>query len=559
VMVAGDEAADLYQTYGVPPELFETMAAERNLTFDWDGFSQAMQQHGEASGKQQFKLFKTGPVERLKKAVHLTEFLGYETTEATAAIKGLIAQEKLCDHVKEVGHENPITIVLDRTPFYGESGGQVGDAGEITGDGFRFQVTDTQKDGDLILHLGHLVEGEMTAGGAVTAKVDITRRQGIRRAHSATHILHYALQKNLGQHAQQQGSKVDVDWLRFDFSNPQAVSPTELETIEADVSQQIDAGEPVGWETLPLAEARERGAMMLFGEKYPDPVRMVSMGQFSRELCGGTHLDNTAEVEQFEIVAEESVAAGTRRVVALTGAKAQEHREKTAAALTATAEKLECAAGDVPQQAASLLQEVRDLKKQISSGSKAKSEAPVIPAPPSDLSESAQQKHALLTAAKLLNTSALDVPTRVAALLKDAVSLRQQAAAGPDEDAISADALLEAAVEVDGVKVIVAEAPGASPNVMRQLIDQLRKKAAPVAILLASSPAEGKVVLVAGVSRDVQDRGASAGNWVKQVAPVVGGGGGGKPDMAQAGGRQPENLPAALEEALSAIRGQLGG
>jgi alanyl-tRNA synthetase len=213
----------------------------------------------------------------------------------------------------------------------------------------------------------------------------------------------------------------------------------------------------------------------------------------------------------------------------------------------------------VPQQAASLLQEVRDLKKQISSGSKAKSEAPVIPAPPSDLSESAQQKHALLTAAKLLNTSALDVPTRVAALLKDAVSLRQQAAAGPDEDAISADALLEAAVEVDGVKVIVAEAPGASPNVMRQLIDQLRKKAAPVAILLASSPAEGKVVLVAGVSRDVQDRGASAGNWVKQVAPVVGGGGGGKPDMAQAGGRQPENLPAALEEALSAIRGQLGG
>ena len=184
----------------------------------------------------------------------------------------------------------------------------LGDAGEICGDGFRFQVSDTQKDGGLIVHHGHLVEGEMRTGSRVTAKVDGSRRLGVQRAHSATHVLHYALQKNLGTHAQQQGSKVDDDWLRFDFTNMSPVTQSQLTSIAADVLHQIEAAQPVTAEVLPLAEARGQGAMMLFGEKYPDPVRMVSMGDFSKELCGGTHLTNTGDVEAFEILSEEGIS-----------------------------------------------------------------------------------------------------------------------------------------------------------------------------------------------------------------------------------------------------------
>ena len=271
ILVDGNDAAELYSTYGIPPELVESLAAERNFTFDTEGFRQAMIKHGLDSGKQQIELFKTGPIEALKKAIHLTHFRGYDAETAQAEVKGIIAQHQLCDRVSEVGHVEPITVVLDQTPFYGESGGQVGDIGEIVGQGFKFRVADTQKDGDLVLHLGHLLSGEMRAGATVTAHVDAAHRAAIRRAHSATHLLHYALQKNLGRHAQQQGSKVDQDWLRFDFTNLSAVGDDQLLQVEQDVKERIQAAQPVRWDYVPLAEAREKGAMMLFGEKYPDP------------------------------------------------------------------------------------------------------------------------------------------------------------------------------------------------------------------------------------------------------------------------------------------------
>ena len=209
----------------------------------------------------------------------------------------------------------------------------------------------------------------------MVARVDADRREGIRRAHSATHLLHYALQKNLGEHAQQQGSKVDDDWLRFDFTHQSPVETEQLDAIESDVNERVAAAEPIRWDVLPLEQARQRGAMMLFGEKYPDPVRMVSMGQFSRELCGGTHLENTADVILFDLVAEEGVAAGTRRVVALTGRKAEENIERTKASLAAAAQSLAVAPGEVPATVKWLSQRVRDLKKQLSGGAKA-------PAPP---------------------------------------------------------------------------------------------------------------------------------------------------------------------------------
>jgi len=494
-MVTGGEAAEMYTTHGFPPELFETLAAEHNLGFDWAGFKKEMEQHGIESGAgNRVELFKSSPIDALKKTLPGTEFLGYETTTAEGQIVGVIAQDELVEQLDEVGHEKPIVLVLDRTPFYGESGGQVGDTGEIRGKGFKFQVTDTQKEGAFTLHVGHLKSGKITQGDKATATVEDSRRLGIRRAHSATHLLHHALQKHLGKHAQQQGSKVDRDWLRFDFTNPGAIAPDKLETIEKEVNQLASSAAKIGWRTMPIAQARETGAMMLFGEKYPDVVRVVSIGDFSKELCGGTHLDNSGQVGLFKIVGEESVSAGTRRITALTGEGALEHVRKQEAALQETAALLKVPASEVPNRVAALAKEVRELKKQLT--------------------------------------------------------------AAPKAGGITAEALVAAAVEQGGVKVVVADAGDADANQMRQLIDQLRKTVSPVAVLLGSG-GDGKVTLVAGISRDLEAKGLHAGNWIKSAAELVGGRGGGKPDMAQAGGkdvaRLGEALAAAKAEALKLL------
>jgi alanyl-tRNA synthetase len=555
VIVHGEEAAELYTTYGVPPEMVETMAAELNLAFDWDGYRKAMDVHGEKSGKIADVVFKTGPLEALKKALKTTEFVGYETTEATAEVRGVIAQDHLLDALTEVGHENLVQVVLDRSPFYAESGGQVGDTGVIVGDGFEFKVTDTQKDGDLIVHSGHLVRGTMKAGAKVTARVDAARRLGIRRAHSATHILHHALQKTLGKDAHQMGSKVEEDWLRFDFGNPSPVEPEQLVQIERDVAERVAAAEPIGWKFVPLAEARTAGAMMLFGEKYPDPARMVSMGTFSRELCGGTHLDNTGDVGALEIISEEGVAAGTRRITALTGAKAQEHISQTQAALSQLALKLGVGLTDVPAAAKRLALQVRDLKKALAGGGKTPEDpAPVIKLPSDQRADAALIKSALRDAARALNVAPFDAPSRVTAMLAEVEELKRQLANRAATGGLSADTLLAGAEQIGGATVIVAEAPSANANLMRQLIDQIRKKASPSAVFLATTEGADKVVLVAGVSRDLVEKGVSAGNWVRDVAPVVGGGGGGKADLAQAGGKDAAKLPDALTKALEVVR-----
>ena len=496
VMVAGGEAADMYTTHGFPPELFETLAAERNFTFDWPGFKAAMGRHVEISGDgQKMELFKSSPLDALKKAMHGTEFVGYETHETTARVVGIIAQDKLCDSVDEVGHERPVAVVLDKTPFYGESGGQVGDSGEIVTDGVRFEVTDTQREGAFVLHLGHLRAGVLRQGANVTARLDAARRAGIRRAHSATHLLHHALRMHLGAHAQQQGSKVDRDWLRFDFSNSRSLSRDDLQKIESEVNARVASAEPVQWQTMPIAEARKRGAMMLFGEKYPDLVRVVSMGEFSKELCGGTHLTNTGQAGLFKIIGEESVSAGTRRITALTGPAALQKVQDLEGALAEVASILKVPASEVPARVATLVKEVRDLKKQTA-----------------------------------------------------------RAATGGSE--VSAETLLAEAKNVSGATVIVAEVPGGTPPVMRQLIDQLRRKGAATAVLLGSRE-QDKVVLIAGISRDLETKGVHAGEWVRAAAEIVGGSGGGRADMAQAGGKEPDKLPAALDRARQAIQEQL--
>ncbi len=495
--VGGADAADLYTTYGFPPELLETLAAERNIGFDWDGFRAAMEAHGQRSGAgSRGEVFASGPLDALKKTMHGSEFLGYEVLEAPGKVLGIIARDQLVDALAADAAPEPVTVVLDKTPFYGESGGQVGDTGWLTWPaGGRFEVVDTQREGGFVLHVGHLRGGVLELGAEVAAAVDGERRAAIRRAHSATHLIHAALQHHLGRHAVQQGSKVDADALRFDFSHTASVGRETLDAIEAMVNRNVLAAVPVAATLLPLAEARHAGAMMLFGEKYPDVVRMVAMGAVSRELCGGTHVANTGEIGQVRIVGEESVSAGTRRVSAITGLAALDRFRRAEATLQEAAGTLRVPLAELPARLAALAKEVKDLKK-----------------------------------------------------------ARPSAAAAT----LSPDDLLAAAPSAGGVRIVVADARGADVAAMRQCVDLVRRKGAPVVVFLGSAEGD-KVTLVAGISREVEERGFAAGTWIREPAALVGGKGGGRPDLAQAGGKLVDKLADALAAARALAEKHFGG
>ncbi len=371
----------------------------------------------------------------------------------------------------------------------------MGDTGTIVGPGFTFRVEDTKKESDFTLHVGHVTEGVAQLGVEVKAEVDHARRQAIRRAHSATHVLHHALHIHLGKHAQQAGSKVEPDRLRFDFSNPEAVGQGRLKTIEETVNELVLQGDPVSWSTMPIADARNLGAMALFGEKYPENVRVVSMGEFSKELCGGTHLDNVGQVGLFKVVGEESVAAGTRRITALTGKAALDYIRQEEAALGEVAATLKVPTGQVAGRVTALLEELKALKKQAS---------------------------------------------------------QRKTEAAPK---VSSDDLFASAATLGELKLIAQAVEAASPDDLRQMVDVLRRKSdgKGLAVLLASV-VDGKVNLAAGFTPDLVSQGFHAGNWLKQVAPVVGGGGGGRPDLAQAGGKDATKIPEAMEKAAEAIK-----
>ena len=563
-IVDGGRAAELYTSFGVPPELLQQMAAEHGFTFDWVGYKAEMEKHSEVSGGDQKQLFQTGPLETLKEAIRQTPFVGYESTSAQCVVKGIITGDghdgdegQLLGEIA-AGTGVPLRVVLDHTPFYGESGGQVGDSGVIRGDGFEFTVTDTQKHAGLVVHHGRLSSGLLKEGQACVAEVDMARREALCRAHSATHILHHALQKNVGGHAQQQGSKVDADWLRFDFSHQKSLDDQTLSQIQQDILDRIQADEPIKYQTVSLADARKAGAMMLFGEKYPDPVRMVSMGEFSRELCGGTHLTRTGAVEAFELLAEESVSAGTRRIVALTGSKAQSHRTQTVDVVKRAASHVGCAPSRLAEKIAELVADVRAIKKGISAGKAGEHATTWGSGSTADASiDYASARSMLRDAARTLNVGPAEVADRVAALLEERTKLLAELSRATAGGEMSADDLMATAETIGGFKLIVASTPGANSNVMRGWIDQLRKSSdLPIAVLLGSTQ-DDKVVLVGGLSHALVEKGLSAGNWVGDTAKLVGGGGGGRPDMAQAGGKEPEKLPVALEQAKAAMREKL--
>jgi alanyl-tRNA synthetase len=479
-VIPGKIVFKLYDTYGFPDDLTGDIARERGLTLDMAGFEKAMKEQRERSQEAgKFDL----DYNTLIKVDADTRFTGYEGTQGAGRVVALF---KGADKVDVLNEGEQGVVVLDSTPFYGESGGQAGDTGFLDNGSQRFEVRDTTKAGGAHLHHGVVTRGSLRVGDQVNAEVDSGLREASKRNHSATHLMHAALRKILGTHVQQKGSLVCADYLRFDFSQPEAIKPEQLDAIEALVNAEIIANLPVQTEIMAIDAAREKGAMALFGEKYGDTVRVLSMGTpgFSIELCGGTHVTRTGDIGLFKITSEGGVASGVRRIEAKTGSGALAHVKSEEAALGEVAALLRAPAAQVAEKVRQLAERNRDLEKEL-----------------------------------------------------ERLKMKLAASAGDD--------LLASAVTVGTAKVLAARLDGVDPKSLRDTMDQLRNKLGSSVVVL-SAVADGKVSLVVGVSPDLAAK-VKAGELVNFVAQQVGGKGGGRPDMAQAGGTDAGKLPEALQ------------
>ncbi len=473
----GETAFRLYDTYGFPVDLTADVCRERNIKVDEAGFEAAMEEQRrrarEASGF-------GADYNAMIRVDSASEFKGYDHLELNGKVTALFVDGKAVDAIN-AGQE--AVVVLDQTPFYAESGGQVGDKGELKGANFSFAVEDTQKYGQAIGHIGKLAAGSLKVGDAVQADVDEARRARIRLNHSATHLMHAALRQVLGTHVSQKGSLVNDKVLRFDFSHNEAMKPEEIRAVEDLVNAQIRRNLPIETNIMDLEAAKAKGAMALFGEKYDERVRVLSMGDFSTELCGGTHASRTGDIGLFRIISESGTAAGVRRIEAVTGEGAIATVHADSDRLNEVAHLLKGDSNNLADKVRSVLERTRQLEKEL------------------------QQ-------------------------------LKEQAAAQESAN------LSSKAIDVNGVKLLVSELSGVEPKMLRTMVDDLKNQLGSTIIVLATV-AEGKVSLIAGVSKDVTDR-VNAGELIGMVAQQVGGKGGGRPDMAQAGGTDAAALPAAL-------------
>ncbi|EDE1995450.1 alanine--tRNA ligase [Salmonella enterica subsp. enterica] len=473
----GETAFRLYDTYGFPVDLTADVCRERNIKVDEAGFEAAMEEQRrrarEASGF-------GADYNAMIRVDSASEFKGYDHLELNGKVTALFVDGKAVEAIN-AGQE--AVVVLDQTPFYAESGGQVGDKGELKGAGFTFAVDDTQKYGQAIGHLGKLSAGALKVGDAVQADVDEARRARIRLNHSATHLMHAALRQVLGTHVAQKGSLVSDKVLRFDFSHNEAMKPSEIRQVEDLVNAQIRRNLPIETNIMDLDAAKAKGAMALFGEKYDERVRVLSMGDFSTELCGGTHASRTGDIGLFRIIAESGTAAGIRRIEAVTGEGAMATVHAQSDRLNDIAHLLKGDSQNLGDKVRAVLERTRQLEKEL------------------------QQ-------------------------------LKDQAAAQESAN------LSSKAVDLNGVKLLVSELAGIEPKMLRTMVDDLKNQLGSTVIVLATV-VEGKVSLIAGVSKDVTDR-VKAGELIGMVAQQVGGKGGGRPDMAQAGGTDAAALPAAL-------------
>ncbi len=487
--IPGETVFKLYDTYGFPVDLTNDVARERELTIDDAGFEREMTaQRERARAASQFGADYHA---RLDDVGEATDFVGYGQIDAAARVVSLLVEGQPVDAI-EAGAAG--VLVLDTTPFYGESGGQVGDTGQIAGDEFTFTVTDTQKQSGVFLHFGHVDSGTATAGVAVNAEVDIARRHDIELNHTATHLLHAALRDTLGSHVRQKGSMVAPDRLRFDFSHFEAVTPEQLATIEAQVNDKIRANIEGQIYERSYDEAVGEGAMAFFGEKYGSTVRVVRFGDYSVELCGGTHAPATGALGFVKITDERGVSAGNRRLEAVTGSHALAYIQEVIDRQARLAARFKTAPVEIEDKLDRLLERVSGLEKQL---------------------EAANQKLA--------------------------------ASQGAD--------LAGEAQAIGDAHLVVRRMDGADRKTLRDTVDALKNKLDGAIVVLGAAE-DGKVALIAGVAKSVSDK-TPAGELVNHVASQVGGKGGGRPDMAQAGGSQPENLDAALESVAAWVSERL--
>ncbi|WP_407082154.1 alanine--tRNA ligase [Photobacterium leiognathi] len=474
----GETVFKLYDTYGFPADLTNDVARERGFSIDEEGFEAAMEeQRQRARDAGNFGVDYNDAI----KVDAETEFCGYSATDGEGEIVALYRDGVAVDSVN-TGED--ALVVLTNTPFYAESGGQCGDSGILTAEGVLFNVADTQKFGAAIGHKGQVAEGTLTVGQKLTASVDSARRAAISLNHSATHLMHAALRNILGEHVAQKGSLVKADGLRFDFSNLEAVKPEQLRAVEIMVNDQIRANHAIETNIMDIEAAKAKGAMALFGEKYDDEVRVLSMGEFSTELCGGIHATRTGDIGLFKILSESGIAAGIRRIEAVTGAAAIEAMHTEDAMLAKTARLVKSDSASVVSKVEALVSHSKQLEKEI------------------------QQ-------------------------LKDKLAAQEGAN------------LINQAQEINGVKVLIAKLNGADNKALRGMVDELKNQLGSGVVLLGNV-SDDKVGLIAGVTKDLVGK-VKAGELVNLVAQQVGGKGGGRPDMAQAGGTDAAALPAALE------------
>jgi len=493
-----------YDTHGIPIEFMEQRLAEEGLRFDRDAFDEAMEHRraqsraGSGFGEEAivFKREALSPqaLERLHRENLATEFVGYDATETDATVLAIFSGDESVEQA-DAGAE--VQVLLDRTPFYARAGGQVGDVGTLEGPDGTAAVADTVLDHEFIVHLARVERGRIAQGRRLRAAVDAERRLATARNHTATHLLQWALRRVLGEHVHQAGSEVSPERLRFDFTHPTALSPDERREVEDLVNDRILEAADVAVCQMPLEEARRLGAMALFGEKYDDQVRVVSVGEFSRELCGGTHLENVGRIGLFKMTAEESIAAGVRRITAVTGKGALDYLHQEQDRLAALCKGLKATPDTLADRVEALQRQIRDLKNELA----------------------------------------------------QARSLTKR---GGLSD------VLEKVEDVDGVPVAVSEVEGADLGALREACDAARAKQGTILIVLASREA-GKVNLVAAATKDLVQKGLHAGNLIRTVAQAVGGGGGGRPDFGQAGGKDADALPDALARVPDLVRDQLRG
>ena len=495
-VLGGSDAFRLYDTYGFPIDLTKEILEEKGYTIDEDGFKEEMEVQRKRARESRAVSNYMGADATVYDEIDrniTTEFDGYDKLEAASKVTVLTTETEIVDSLME-GQKG--TIFVEKTPFYATMGGQEGDTGVITTANGVFRVEDTIKlRGGKYGHVGVMESGMISNGDEVTLKVDEQERKDTCKNHSATHLLQKALKTVLGAHVEQKGSLVNPTRLRFDFAHFQAMTPEEIAETEALVNKEIQAALPVTTQIMGIEEAKKTGAMALFGEKYGDEVRVVSMGDFSVELCGGTHVANTANITLFKIVSEAGVAAGVRRIEALTGNNVIEYYRQMEENLHTIAKTLKTSPAEITEKITHLQKEVKELQSE---------------------NESLKSKMA--------------------------------------QDSLGN--VMDQVVEVKGVKVLASAVDGVDMNGLRDLGDQLKEKLGEGVVVLASAK-DGKVSLLAMATQGAMDKGAHAGNLIKAAAAIVGGGGGGRPNMAQAGGKNPDKIPEAIAKVAELVEGQL--